>query len=188
MEERTRASAAEEQRLMEALAEQMERVPIEKVSVSALLKRAGVSRATFYRWYRDKYDLLNRHYQQLLDGTLCSVAGGVSYKTAFLKIYETLASSPAFYKNALSCRGQNSLRDHIYGQAWNTFDTIMRAHGTDMDEPYYQLLLTGYLTGTIELTCLWAKNGMKETPETLFRLCFQLMPEEFRSCISLYYM
>lgn len=178
----------EEQRLMEALARQMETVPIEKVSVSALLKEAGVSRASFYRWYRDKYDLLNRNYQLLLDRTLCGMTKGVSYKQATLQIYETLRSSPAFYRNALSTRGQNSLYRHIYDQAWKTYMTLMTVHGLNMEDPYYRMLLTGYLSGSMEVTYLWAQNGMKETPETLFRILFQLMPEEFKTYISLYHM
>lgn len=178
----------EEQRLMEALARQMETVSIEKVSVSALLKEAGMSRATFYRWYRDKYDLLNRNYQLLLDRTLCGMTKGVSYKQATLQIYGTLRSSPAFYRNALSTRGQNSLYRYIYDQSQKTFETLMKGHGIPMEEPYYQMLLTGFLTGTLEITCLWAKSGMKETPEELLHIFFQLMPEDFRTYISLYHM
>ena len=49
METNLMFDSSEEQRLMEALAAEMETLPIERVSVSALLKRA-----TFYRWYRDK--------------------------------------------------------------------------------------------------------------------------------------
>ena len=160
METNLMFDSSEEQRLMEALAAEMETLPIERVSVSALLKRAGVSRATFYRWYRDKYDLLNQNYQLLLDKTLCSMAKGTSYKQATLQIYETLQSSPVFYRNALTPRGQNSLYQYIYDRARETF----------------------------EISCLWAKNGMKESPETLFRIFFQLMPEEFRTYISLYHM
>lgn len=178
----------EEQRLMEALAQQMETLPIERVSVSALLKQAGVSRATFYRWYRDKYDLLNRNYQLLLDQTLCSMTQGTSYKQATLQIYGTLQSSPTFYRNALSTRGQNSLYQYIYDQSKQTFEALMESHGIHMEEPYYQMLLTGYLTGTMEVTCLWAKSGMKETPEELLPIFFQLMPEEFKTYISLYHM
>lgn len=188
METNLMFDSSEEQRLMEALAAEMETLPIERVSVSALLKRAGVSRATFYRWYRDKYDLLNQNYQLLLDKTLCSMAKGTSYKQATLQIYETLQSSPIFYRNALTTRGQNSLYQYIYDRARETFETLMEGHGLNMEDPYYKMLLTGYLTGTMEITCLWAKNGMKESPETLFRIFFQLMPEEFRTYISLYHM
>ena len=188
MEQNMMFGSPEEQRLMEALVRQMETSPIEKVSVSALLRDAGVSRATFYRWYRDKYDLLNRNYQLLLDKTLCSMTRGTSYKQATLQIYETLQSSPTFYRNALTTRGQNSLYQYIYGQARETFEALMKSHGLNMEEPYYQMLLTGYLTGTMEVTCLWAKNGMKESPETLLRIFFQLIPKEFRTYISLYHM
>ncbi|MCI8402588.1 MAG: TetR/AcrR family transcriptional regulator [Lachnospiraceae bacterium] len=181
-------SDATGRRLMEALTELMEECPLDRIPTSAILKRAGVSRSTFYRRYRDKYDLLNASYQELLNRTLFQVSEGNSYKKAFFSLYSVLRSSPAFFKNAFSSEDQNNLRSYIYKQSYDVYKDIMSTHGMDMEQPYNRLLLAGYITGSLEVTCIWVKGGMKESLDTLFKLSYQLMPDEIRTCISLYYM
>jgi hypothetical protein len=64
----------------------------------------------------------------------------------------------------------------------------LEADGMDMKDTYHRLLLTGYITGSLEVTCAWAQNGMKEPLDMMFKLSYQLMPSEFQTCISLYHM
>ena len=175
-------------RLLEALVRLMEHTALDRISVSELLKKAGVSRSTFYRRYRDKYDLLNSCYQELLNRTLFQVSEGASYRTAFFSLYEALQSDPAFFKKALSSTDQNSLRNYIYKQSYAVYEEILGTHGMDMKDPYNRLLLAGFITGSLEITCIWAQGGMKEPVDMLFRLCYQLMPDSIRTCISLYYL
>lgn len=46
-----------ERHLMEALADQLEAMPLDKVKVTELCRNADVSKATFYLHYRDVYEL-----------------------------------------------------------------------------------------------------------------------------------
>ena len=38
-----------------------------KISVDMIMKKATVSRSTFYRYFKDKYDVMNATYKNLLD-------------------------------------------------------------------------------------------------------------------------
>ena len=40
---------------------------IERITTQMIANEAKVSRATFYRYFRDKYDVLNRNYKDLLE-------------------------------------------------------------------------------------------------------------------------
>ena len=44
----------------------------ESITVFQIVQKAGVSRATFYRWFRDKYDVMNYNYSSLLDQYISS--------------------------------------------------------------------------------------------------------------------
>ena len=50
--------------IMTAFEELLEEQPFDKITVSALVKRAGVSPNTFYYHYQDIYDLLNAWFQE----------------------------------------------------------------------------------------------------------------------------
>ena len=38
-----------------------------KISVDMIMKKAGVSRSTFYRYFKDKYEVMNANFRNLLD-------------------------------------------------------------------------------------------------------------------------
>ena len=175
-------------KLIEAMDELMRRELFDAITTSEILKRAGVSRSTFYRHYRDKYDLLNQNYQKLLDETLMQVPNGLTYKKAFFALYRALQSCPAFFRNALSSNDKDGLKSYIFTVSYNIFDQMMRRQGLNMDQNYNRLLLIGYLSGSLEITCIWAERGMKEPLEELFRISYELMPHDIRTHLALAYM
>ena len=61
MDEKTRTR----EKLARAIQEEMEHVPLDKITVTQIVERAGLTRQTFYRNFRDKYDLVNWHFEQL---------------------------------------------------------------------------------------------------------------------------
>ncbi len=177
-----------DKRLMNALTEKLQTEPIDKITMTDVLEEAHVSRSTFYRHYRDKYDLLNKNYQILLDSTLFRMKEGVSYKTVFYQIYTVISKNPAVFKSALFSEDHNSLFNYIYSQAYIAFSEILEEHGLDLSDPYNDMLLRGYLMGALEVVSMWARDGMKESLDLIFKLTLQLMPEEIKSCVTLYYM
>ena len=42
-------------------------VDFNKISVETIMKEAGVSRSTFYRYFKDKYDVMNANFKNILD-------------------------------------------------------------------------------------------------------------------------
>lgn len=175
-------------KLIEAMEHLMAKHPFDDISMSDILKLSGVSRSTFYRKYRDKYDLMNSCYQKLLDQTMMKIPEGMSYKKAFFAMYEALKSFPAFFKNALSSNEREGLKSYIFTVSYQVFDKLMRNQGLDMDSVYYKLLLIGYLSGSLEVTCIWAERGMKEPIGKMFRISYELMPHEIRTHLALSYM
>ena len=174
--------------MAEAMLSLMEKESIDELSPSRIIEASGISRSTFYRRYKDKYDLLNQIYQWLLDGTMMKVPGGSSFKNAFYILYETLRAYPVFFRNALSSCEPNALRWYILDRIYEMYEQILRAEGIDMSRPYYQLLITGFLNGAMELTCRWAQNGMKEDIDLLYRINFDLMPNEIQRIMALGYL
>ena len=175
-------------RLIDAMEQLMESVPFDEISMSDILKLSGVGRSTFYRKYRDKYDLLNRNYQKLLDSTLMRIPEGMSYKQSFFDLHSALKSCPAFFRNALSSNERDGLKSYIFTACYRIFDELMRRQGMDMGSTYYRMLLIGYLSGSLEITCIWVERGMKEPLDELFRISYELMPHEIRTHLALAYM
>ena len=175
-------------KLAESLAVLMETQSFDKISTSDILRQSGVSRSTFYRKYRDKYDLLTNNYQILLNESIGKIQQGLSYKASFFKLYKALQGYPSFFKNALASREPNGLRNYILRQSYDIFSYLLRKQGIDMEDEYYKLLVMGYLEGALEATCVWVQQGMKMPLEKLFRISYELMPHEIQTRVALFYM
>ena len=47
------------QRIFDAFNELLNHMPFEKITVEMIINQSGVSKSTFYRYFHDKYDVLN---------------------------------------------------------------------------------------------------------------------------------
>jgi len=175
-------------KLIETLAQLMEKRPLEEIPTSEVIRLSGVGRSTFYRRFRDKYDLLTRCYQELLDRTLAAVPRGLSFRESFFSLYRTLASQPAFFRRALATPGPEGLRSYIFNQSFATYSEMLTRQGMDLEDTVNRLKLIGYITGALEVTCIWADTGMKLSLEEMFRITFELMPYDIQMCLALNYL
>ena len=84
---------------------------IEDISVEQITRTAEVSKPTFYRYYRDKYDLfkpdVRRHVR-------ADARGGalLSWGEAMLRILENLERNLKFFQNGVKSNDQHSLRNY----------------------------------------------------------------------------
>ena len=45
----------------------MAKQPLDKITVTDIVKHSGMTRQTFYRYFQDKYDLVNWYFEKLAD-------------------------------------------------------------------------------------------------------------------------
>ena len=95
--------------IAEAMKRLMRATPIEKITTDRILENAGVSRRSFYRYFKDKYDLLewiyNYDFCRFVD-----VRPEKSIWDYYPDILRSLRADPEFYGNAFVYAGQNSFR------------------------------------------------------------------------------
>ena len=68
-------------RLAAAMKKCMERMPVEKVTVKEIVEECGTTRQTFYRYFLDKYDLINWYFDKILSESFEHMGrGGTVYE------------------------------------------------------------------------------------------------------------
>lgn len=70
---------------------------IEKVSVQNLCKKANISKTIFYRYFDDKYEVLEKIEQELLDGL---ASANIHLKTTPISEYKKGRPFPVFFETA----------------------------------------------------------------------------------------
>ena len=53
-------------RLADAMKQCMTKLPLEKITVKEIVEECGTTRQTFYRNFKDKYDLINWYFDKIL--------------------------------------------------------------------------------------------------------------------------
>lgn len=140
----------------------METADYQSIRISELVRRANVSRSSFYRNFTDKDDVLRRHFQCLTE------EWGRSFEAESEK---DLSGSLIchFYAHRDLC-----LLLHRSGLFWMMYNHIKEACGVSADTPsllaYGGAAAAGAIFGWLEE---WTARGMVESPEEIKQLSAQ---------------
>lgn len=174
-----------DQCLFDALYALMQTRSIEELTVGKILERAHVSRSSFYRRYRDKYELLTGSYEHILQSTYLRCVSGAPWKESTAALYRVLAEHPRFFCNALPVRGPNSLWQYICDICMKSYEEILRQHGVDLHTDWRLMAAVQcQIYGGLEVTCQWLKSGMPCTVEEMIDLLYDLLPEFLKRAIE----
>ncbi len=165
--------------LFEALRRLMQTIPIDSLSVKDIIQCAGVSRATFYRHFKDKYDLMNQSYESILEQTLYKFYEGMKWKEAASLIYYAIKKDLSFFQNALTSSDANSLKNYIYKISMDLYIYTLEKNGENIEDWRTINLLKIWIYGSLELTTIWIQNGMKEPIDEMMEIVKIGMPLRF---------
>ncbi|MCI8453525.1 MAG: TetR/AcrR family transcriptional regulator [Lachnospiraceae bacterium] len=155
--------------LQTALIWLMSQKPFEKITISELVRRAGVSRTAFYRNYSSKEEILHELGNSFLNGIRDSLSRqnrqrdpAVWYGEFFQSVRENkllfglllqarLVNPPGFFVHALK---RLSMPDRVFD--------------------YYAFL--AWEGGFSSVVIRWFEDGMQEEPSYMAALCARLLP------------
>lgn len=151
--------------------------PVEKITVRELCDRAEINRSTFYKHYRDCYDLLDkmkdealRQFDEMLAGMK---ARGV--KAAMTEILQKLKDNAAMFRAFRQLGGEHSFTNQLAGRCFAYMDmqiSVRPALGWDeAQKGMAYSYLTGGATAVIEY---WLQNNCEESAEQIAETILEL--------------
>lgn len=169
--------------LFQSLQRELRKVTIDDLTVKMLLQGSGISRSTFYRYFPDKYELLNQCYQDLLDATCERYHEGMSWQESLEAMYQLIQSDVIFFQHAFASSDMHSLKNYIldYGQRFH-FEHLRRC-GVNVENWKIKTLVKGMIYGSTEIMIDWIMSGAKEPVEDIVRIFKEALPP----CIAGYY-
>ena len=163
--------------IRQALLDLLEQMPLKKVTVTDICKRADVNRTTFYTNYTDIYDLLKSITQDLHEDvrevlTLYDHMDGLAYYTALLTVLQEHASAcrALMQLTAQDCKIMEMdflFSDLMSTRRWNVSDNLL------MDQT--EALLTRYvLAGSQAIINDWLCSPAPLPIPTMAKYLFSL--------------
>lgn len=171
---------AAEELLFGALTKLLHEKSLDKLSVTDIIKESGVCRATFYRYYSDKYDLFNSNYRKILEETLFRFNEGIPYVEVQHSLYMVLNKNIKLFQNAFRSSDANSLKNYIFKMSMDFFLGVLKKNGININDWKIKKRIEAFVYGNLEITAIWILEGAKEPVEDLSEVLNVGLPFEYR--------
>lgn len=182
---RTRKTKAQ---LRAALVKLLKKKKINEITVKEIVEEADINRSTFYLHYTDIYDLLNKIEIELLNEFINltrdyadfhdDTNSNYSYLT---KLFEILLNNIDIVSILLGPNGDisflNQIKHMISDKIIEDFNDSSITNSI-LDVEY---TFSFYLNGCIGLIEHWIETGVKDSPEHMAKLCYNLINNGIKS-------
>ncbi|HEY7415095.1 MAG TPA: TetR/AcrR family transcriptional regulator [Ktedonobacteraceae bacterium] len=166
--------------LRDALIALIEDRGFDALTVGELAERAMVSRAAFYRSYRDKYDLVEQIFEEAMS-TLFNAIGefGREHPTdVWIHFFEQIAQYSRLYRALLGKRGSSwfvlKMRARLaelikeHGSLEDSHSPIISAHAPHPAHPFSDMFVPDLVAAMIvEAITWWLEQRQQYTPKEL---------------------
>ena len=151
----------------DALIELLKEKPISKISIEELTKKADVGRATFFRHFDSKEDLLSYRLVEIYKEYMCD-----SFDASYSDIEHSIKFFN-YYKDTIDLHTlllDNNLESIIFEGFRSVLIPLEEQSETD---DLYTTFFTAY--GLFGVILKWIKGGCKESSEEMAKLCRGLL-------------
>ena len=146
----------------------------EQITVTEIIKRAGVSRGGFYRNYQSKEDVLQEICSELFQYILEFMTVHKFYENTrlwFIDLFHIIAENQEAYKLLVNAQvPKNVVLEFDEGSI------LKKLQKNDSALERYRALAIA--KGITEIVVVWVKNGMQETPEEMTEIMLQIFFRE----------
>lgn len=162
--------------LAEGLKRSMKINEFEKVRVGDICEQSGVSRQTFYRHFKDKYDLLNWYFGVILNNSFKHMGQGSTLHEALVKKLTYIKEERLFFTQAFKYGEQNNLKDHDYELIYSFYKNKLTQTTNQLLPSNIDFILQMYCQGSVFMTVQWLINGCQESVLDMVDNLIQAMP------------
>ncbi|MEC4295128.1 TetR/AcrR family transcriptional regulator [Adlercreutzia shanghongiae] len=163
-------------RFTEALNRLMEEESLDRAKVSHLCDLAGLSRATFYDYFHDIFDVAVWYWDYLMEQSLYRMGLDQSCYEGHLRKFKLLLANKEFFVNAFKSTNYNSVCEHGGRTSkHHIIDQAERNAGRRLTD--WELLeIEFYNTGAQYMTRNWVRGGMSRSAEEMTQLFQNFTP------------
>ena len=145
--------------------------PIEKITVKEISQKAGYSRATFYNYFQDAYDLLEHVEDEFIASLVEKITYNIEHHQTMEYFVQTFVdlfkSKETYIKVFMNSANHSSFIQRLKTEA---APLLLAAFHVSMDNVKARYAFDFYISGLIPLIGTWLKNGQEIPAEDLAKL------------------
>ena len=165
--------------LAESFQELAEKKSIDKITVKDITDNCGYSPATFYRQFRDKYDLLAWQYSRNIEEIMNRIgAEDYEWKQSLIDGAIHFQANREYLANLLlNTSGYDSFLVYMTDANYKELKKyILRSNGNKELDKKTEMYARLYCMGTVCLTCEWILGKYEASPEEMAEIYENSLP------------
>lgn len=163
-----------EQQFSQALERVMNKKSISKIRISDLIEESNLSRQTFYRHFRDIYDLIDwtHLYKVQLAFDLMDIGDDIVHSATVF--FQLIAQNKDFYRKIITIEGYNSFYNGFYNRCQHNL--LRMAGGENACDDITRFSIRFTAAGCAQILQEWIESDMAQPPEKMARLIIETLP------------
>lgn len=155
--------------IKETMLDMINEIDISKITVKALCERAKINRATFYRYYSNPYDLLDKMEQDLLDDLEKAIleSGAHGFQEEFKVILKDIKKNIRFYTLLFSANGDERFRHRLYSLCYGINMNKICLIYKNLDDKRREWIYYFIAEGSNGILHKWIQGGMTEPEDEI---------------------
>lgn len=139
---------------------------VDKITIKDITDACGYSTATFYRQFKDKYDLIAWDYARGVEEIMNRIDQQYPWKQTLLDGAISFEENKDYLSNLfLHTGGHDSFVRNMTEMNYNALKQyILRSTGKTKLEADTEMYIRLYCLGTVNLTCEWIMGKYRATP------------------------
>ena len=153
--------------------------PVDKITVPHIIENCGYSKTTFYRLFRDKYDLMAWDYAQKLQAIVGQTEReDYPWKQILWDVAFLYNEQKEYLRNLLlHTGGYASFSRHMKQLHIESLTKcVLDASGRTELDVKTEMYVRTYCQGTVDLSCDWIMGAFQVTPEELAAVFEDCLP------------
>ncbi|WKY44721.1 TetR/AcrR family transcriptional regulator C-terminal domain-containing protein [Eubacteriaceae bacterium ES2] len=155
--------------------------PLDKITVKEIVDHSELTRQTFYRYFQDKYHLVNWYFDKLAQQSIKQMGVSLTLEEGLTQKFTFVRNEKTFFTAAFKSSDCNSIYDYDLQLITGFYtDLIIKKTGQPIaDDDLF--LLDMYCQGSMDMTYKWVLDGMTMDPNEFAKLLIKAIPDKLKS-------
>lgn len=172
---------------MQAFCEMYANRPLEKITVKELSETAGYSRVTFYNYFTDPYDLLEKLEEDLIAKIINAIMHNVASGDLIGGFVESFTALDEECERISSLLLLGSYAEHFISKFKKTaVPMLLRTFNINADNEQAAYVLEFYIAGVLSIFSKWIRDGKQIPVDKLAELIKSILANGVLSTIDLH--
>lgn len=170
--------------LAEAILALLKRASLESITVSEIVDECGVSRATFYYHFKDKFELVEWIYMKRCEECLAKHGSIREWREIAYELLSIMEELKVYFASIIGYKGQNSFGDLITKFGLDYLAAAVRAESGGRLTREMEYLLIEWTKGGFFMLEAWILNGMDVPAADMARILVDSAPAKLAAAFD----